>query len=457
MNNTPPKKTERFAVLWMPTLAHECLEPIDNPKEKNGEDDWYKEYTYTELEKEGEIIRLPDANKDIELKNLLVSDNSPHKVFIDLTLKEATKPVNEKFPIPRRDILIKVRPIDKKIIAKKKEEHLKLELECLDARRNGLFLYQYEYEGKAVVEEGENEYFALNRHRNITHAVYHAIKNFYHVHQYHDEDKDSLLTSFGNENYIELTEPDNLALLHYLSEFEKMFSGYAKTKKEDREILDSTYKCALERKKEKKEEKYTRKDIEQWREEHESILVLEQRILDAYAKHIDDCSKILSKHVYFQTLFFSKYNTIYKKAINVHNAVESIKLLKSDAINHLNTEYHKGITKQAQEIIKLNTTADKLSKQAKKLSIAMAIVAFLAIGLDSVFFSCSASKSQVEKTDSTQTKILKHLQKQDLVLLQQLRKQDSVIQQQIDSIESLKKLIGDLARKNINNPPQKTN
>ena len=51
-------------------------------------------------------------------------------------------------------------------------------------------------------------------------AVYHIIKGFYHIHEFHEDENDSSLSAFISPKDIDIHEPNNAALQHYLKKHE---------------------------------------------------------------------------------------------------------------------------------------------------------------------------------------------------------------------------------------------
>lgn len=476
--------------MWIPTLIHKQIEPVIGDEiaytaqraviDRNGTEIEKPVHVYREYrqDEEGNI----DPNQHIQLKNILVSDNENPEAYMELTLlqegvtiKDRKEEPEEKQQeekecyIPKRHILIKARSVT--------GHQDELFLKCLDARRNGLFLYEYECP--------KEKKYLLNSKNEITNAVYHAVKAFYHEHEYHDPNKDSLLPPFPCENPVDLTSPNNPALLHYLEKFEQIFLDELELIKEFKIECNINYARAnkekdalIEEKKQKEEAK--EKIREEWAQEYQDTITLMQRVLldNGYRRCLNYCSRVLSIHVYYQSLFYSKYNKLfdlrphyhpltydfrkqwpsgkidssiirlipfheeestdckiaYKKAINIHTAIEIIRIQKREIANLINCEYNKIINVQSASIFDLTENSSKISSSLTKRTAIMGILA--GIASSALFFglskSCTYSPSQeyYNANDSIRDTILQHI-----------KNQNTILQQQQESIDNLKTFI----------------
>jgi len=310
----------------------------------------------TRLHHEHEIepVIKPDENGVISIKDIEASDGIEPKILINLTL------------FPTKDI-------EATAIFESGQQLDKLKLKYLDSRRNGLFLYEYEI--------SEHNYFFDRTKKNIIHILYHSIKSFYHVHE-RLEDGDGILTPYCSEHKTELDSPNNQALMHYLGEFEKIFIAENELWTQWKVELDKRYSEIInDLERECKQKKITVLEV-LVREKLTSIELFKSFIKSQYEERIFEFSKLLKMHIYYQTLFYSKYNKLFKidlnnesssyilnskclktsrqkrslitltphnentnltdidyckKAINIHNSIESIKILKNDFIekNHI--------------------------------------------------------------------------------------------------------------------------
>lgn len=195
-----------YTTAWIPSLP-DCCDP-DSIQEKVP--------FSTAVESDGEIVQT----------GIDISDGvGDYYYYIDLLLKKAE---HKNLP-DSRDIWIYVRRVvrfeDEKPTKKEtyymgtnvpnyltKQEPL-LKLKCIGTNPNGLIQYEYEIPPKASSDTGKHP--LLNSSENITHAVYHAIKSFYHSHTHHDGEKDSILDPYPSDKSVDLSKPDNPALKHY--------------------------------------------------------------------------------------------------------------------------------------------------------------------------------------------------------------------------------------------------
>lgn len=83
---------------------------------------------------------------------------------------------------------------------------------------NGLMMFSYS--STSVKENG----FRFTSTEFPT-AIYHMLKEFYHVHDFHDNDSDSSLAPFVSSVKIDIQENDNEALKHYLIAYSKVISN----------------------------------------------------------------------------------------------------------------------------------------------------------------------------------------------------------------------------------------
>ena len=61
-------------------------------------------------------------------------------------------------------------------------------------------------------------------------AIYHIVKSFYHTHEHHETDEDSLLTAYTSPDPIAIKDPDNKALVHYLQLYDEEIPRLLQTK-----------------------------------------------------------------------------------------------------------------------------------------------------------------------------------------------------------------------------------
>ena len=206
------------------------------------------------------------------------------------------------------------------ITPNKKEDH-KVCLNFVESSRNGLFLYYYENKNSDTDNEQDENFIS----EHIPNAIYHLVKGFYHIHEHHDAEEDSLLKAFLSDKPVKIKEPNNEALCHYLHEYEKKFKAYSK------QISVSFLHLQ-------------QKSLD-WR----NIYGLFTRGSRAISKI---CQQALGEYVYCNSLLQSKYNeqtdlvgntTIDKQidkvrimVFNIKNAVRNIELLNAKNQTYFN-------------------------------------------------------------------------------------------------------------------------
>lgn len=445
-----------YCALWYPVLTHEQIDPLYIPDKiafiktkeitingKTIKKEYPAKIKYNRSigkDVKGKDDSFEDTDLDIEINNILVSDDEDGEVMIDLLLlEEGFTMSSDGSRIKIRKDRLKANNTDRRtgrntplrdiyIIAKYAVGEIQytdtLLLKCIDARSNGLFLYEYRYlTDDERTEKKLAKRYLLNQNYKITNALYHSIKSFYHSHRYHSSDKDGMILPFCIDKSVCLTEPNNIALLHYLSEFEKIFSDELSEIKKDKEKHDLDCRESLEslvqlrndemaiaktlnqKKSLKKKTKEDNKEIERLQanafEIENSInacLKKVNRNMYWMSKFlINNCIRSLNIYLYYQTLFYSKYNRqfkltpeelvsfkikrsaknsnitsqdvklsyqrdnnqiAYKKAINIHNSIETIKLLLTELENE--TDYYSRFLKHSR--------LTELAKQTKLIS-----------------------------------------------------------------------------------------
>lgn len=403
----------RYCVLWIPTRLHQEIHPLPPERVNKETESFTREYTRNP---EGNVV----INKQILLKDILTSDEAKQKVYIDITLLEESPSFNTEqnqhrntnnvssCNIPRRNIKIDAKDADKNVFDT-------LLLHCLDARRNGLFMYGYEVPEKYLHKDSKNKYL-LNSNLNITNVLYYSIELFYHIHEYHTAD--SILHPFSSDVRINLNCPNNPALLHYLDEFEKKFLAEDEMIKFYKSEIDDHYKKLLSQK--------AAIDANINPQEYIEILLRIRECMDVgYMKCLDECSSILNIYIYYQSLFYSKHNKIfnlryvdslryelceedqkgcirksfltlrpyynqilfpdnnkigdeslntnkwYKKAINIHNVIGSIGLCYAEVLS-ITTKVHLELIYSYSNVINVQTNniqnqTIEIQKQAEKI------------------------------------------------------------------------------------------
>jgi hypothetical protein len=124
--------------------------------------------------------------------------------------------------VPREDIEV--------VISEGESEIIRFTLEQRQASRNGLVLYEYD-ENCLPEELREQEAENLSAEGRVLprqafwSAIYHLSKDFYHVHEFHDDKTDSIILPYMN-GCNNIQENNNEALIHYLNCYENKFCNY---------------------------------------------------------------------------------------------------------------------------------------------------------------------------------------------------------------------------------------
>ncbi len=370
----------RYCVLWIPTTIYTSIHPI---KIHNITD---KQNPYN--------ATIQDLDEDINHYDILTSDDSSPKVFIDITLLKPGKVIDGyltdsyKRPsdngLPLRNIYIDAKLEDGTVFDS-------LFLQCIDARRNGLFQYSYIIPEKYFDPNGKGKYL-LNSNLNITNAIYHNIKSFFHIHEFHGVAKDSILHPYSSECITHLTQSDNPAILHYLEEFANVFMDeYTLIKELKKRHVDTYLKIT-----EEIANLDYKKDLARYTE-----LV---KIKTHYLNHelmecVRQCKKTINMRTYYNTLLYSRYNTVYsilhpsigttnskchdnlfKKSVNVHNSIESIETLHKSISEFifkehlsLNQNYLKLVDYQIKTLNEQTEAIETLTEQSTKDSKALTL------------------------------------------------------------------------------------
>lgn len=183
---------------------------------------------------------------------------------------------------------------------------------------NGIMIYTYSV-------DDDNQFEAILGVK-MHPSIYHNIKRFYHSHEYHPEEQDSLLEPFvrpynGPDSIPPIKENDNEVLVHYLLEYEKKFRALS---------------CSLST------------EFNLWKKRVETCSFNPKDIKEKYQHFENKCHTQLGQALYYNCLVNSRYNTLfkpfspsvhlpsltekcrgyYKKAINTKNYIEEIKLIR---------------------------------------------------------------------------------------------------------------------------------
>lgn len=171
-----------FAVLWIPTVNHIPI-PFENPYH-NGE----LTINISDIEESPFPIKIKANGKNIDI--YLSTEDSVDVFELFLTLRYE------------------------------------------DSSHNGLVKYSFE---EKFLEDSDFGFSA----KNFPEAIYHLIKSFYHVHEFHEDESDSSLQPYVCSEDIDIRQYDNAALHHYLKNYERSVLGLVNSaKKFLRHVVD---------------------------------------------------------------------------------------------------------------------------------------------------------------------------------------------------------------------------
>lgn len=162
----------------------------------------------------------------------------------------------------------------------------------------GLYLYSY--------ENCDNSSFLKDK---IPNAIYHMIKGFYHVHEHHDNNADSVLkNALESDEYINIKSVNNEAFCYYVNIYEEKFNSYFQQLNVLWEELDRRSKIKHEK----------------------------GKLLDRYKNLIGFCHKALGELLYCNTLLNSQYinesgagKDLKMQVFNIKNTIDNIKLIEA--------------------------------------------------------------------------------------------------------------------------------
>ncbi len=308
--------TTQYCVFWIPSTSHqapailpEFKDPAKLPRKEL--DKLYDEFVDPENLSDEQLAKriefpsqktalyfLDDDNKPMSKSSFGSSRSVPSfcrfeidptdGVFKNHQRLQVTIKVNDE---QHKDIILTY-------INSSKNERGEVSLSFIDACKNGMLYYSYTY-------DNDNPYQKAI-HIAIPKAAYHLIKRFFHRHEYHSREKDSLLEAYIKPHKINIRECDSKPLQHYLKEFEIILSN----RKEDFQAKISIanqfdiveYMQTVKKEKwwwcKKKREAYRRQIFERL-DTHRN-----------YRQRIESlCYKMLGYGIYFETLLKSWYNS----------------------------------------------------------------------------------------------------------------------------------------------------
>lgn len=147
----------------------------------------------------------------------------PTIVYHDFSQTTGLDPIEKNISdIPGDDLYVKIELESTgnfKIFKKLNDKYdFVVELKREQISFNGLMMLSYQ-----EVSDGNLHFTSTD----FPTAIYHMIKSFYHIHDFHDNDSDSSLPPFVTNHKIDIRNNDNEALQHYLKTYSKVISDTA--------------------------------------------------------------------------------------------------------------------------------------------------------------------------------------------------------------------------------------
>ena len=253
--------------------------------------------------------------------------------------------------IPGKELVVRLELSEKgdfSVFSKTGERfELMVELKRKQVSSNGLMLFSYDS------TSNEENGFRFTSTEFPT-AVYHMIKSFYHVHDFHDSDTDSSLPPFVSSVIIDIQSKDNKALLHYLNNYNNVISNTVRY-----------IQFAI---------RSTRRNKEEIRPETRSGI----QKLCLYARGYE---------VYMGVLYHSKYNTISNTeskdrewrhiACNIENGLRYIRTIEREYGEYTQQRFVDKVIKDAESSLISSNKSIKISKISNYVGIASLIIGII--------------------------------------------------------------------------------
>jgi len=255
--------------------------------------------------------------------------------------------------IPEKQLTVKLELSEKgdfSVYKKDKNQYVFLvELKREQISSNGLMLFSYN-----STSNEENGFRFTSK--EFPTAVYHMMKGFYHVHDFHDDDSDSSLPPFVSSEKIDIKCADNKALLHYLNNYNKVISNTV-------QYIQFAIRIARKNKEEIRPE--TRSNIQK---------------LCLYARGYE---------VYMGVLYHSKYNTLCiihgkdrewrHKACNIENGIRYIRTIEHEYGEYTQQKFVDKVITDAETSLKSSNKSIRISKISNYVGIASLVVGVISI------------------------------------------------------------------------------
>lgn len=217
-----------------------------------------------------------------------------HKPFIEHPIKETIRRnisdlEDEKFEIEVS--LLEDNHIGISVLGDNGEKKDFLRLTCIGCSRNGLIEYSYE---ETHLSNAESDGFQFTS-EVFPEAIYHIIKEFYHEHEFHDNEADTSLRPYISKKSVNLQQNDNPALEHYLERYEEALTDLVDLTR------DAKNKIAEDSKK--------KKGCKEWLLSWLTLMAAQNEKLC----HYQSLGKLIMKakgfEIYLNALYGSIYNT----------------------------------------------------------------------------------------------------------------------------------------------------
>ena len=289
-----------------------------------------------------------------------------HKSFIEHPIKETIRRNISDLVDEELEIIATLRK-DKSIgisaLGERGKKKGFLRLDYFDCSRNGLIEYSYKETHFSDVKSDGFQFTS----EIFPEAIYHIIKEFYHVHEYHDHEADTPLPPYTSDKRVDLQQNDNPALQHYLERYETALTDlvvFARRAKED--IAEDSRKKKLKERigslwynliaiweEAKKEKEFKKRIISCWSQgKNKCKNARKKRLL-----HYGSLGKIITKakgyEIYLNALYGSIYNT--KCKICACNNVEPAQTNPNRSIAVLPKDIQKQAIAATSEIPSANT------------------------------------------------------------------------------------------------------
>jgi len=357
----------KYVVFWIPTIFYKELQQRNKKIPNEAE-----ESLVVDKEKSASVndgLAYPYYAKNDNGENIFVDKDK--NIFVDLSDKsDYYYYVRFELCPSSNDIIIYSKIRTKNIKTSEDEEALfNTTLSEHGQRRNGFVQFKFDED---TVPENCRESFKLN----LTNAIYHKIKEFWHEHECHTG-KDSDLHPEISDEPFNLELGDNPVLLELLEDFSKLFcknaenvSGLNKRTDELVEMYDYIRKKADELSIENRQKlDKLHEDVFNWTRKTEEVCE-NSSIEYTYCKTL--LSSIYNKSFKYDitldalntnTKEFEEKNAYRRQALNIRNAVRYIENIK---YKNQNRQY-KLLRISGEEIIDITTKVDHALKNSDKL------------------------------------------------------------------------------------------